>query len=148
MSDEVSSDSARSSQARRDVGSYRTCVIDVFIAFLRTRDRWGWCVWEATGLLLELRFHSPNPLSVSHLLPFAAPLLFSTFAKQLSSTWQKPGELLGGCQGMASSLGKHSGQILAAPRNAAVHLQGCAGDTVEPEPLRAAPGHRAVGSLC
>lgn len=91
--------------------------MDVFIAFLRTRDkwalRWGWCVWGGAGSPLKLSFLNPNPLCQAP-VRLEAPLFFSALCKTAQQHLQKPGELLGGCQGMAPSQGKLSGQILAA----------------------------------
>lgn len=140
-------------QARRGVGSYRTCVIDVFIAFLRTRDSGpcggGWCVWGGAGLLLKLSLLSPSPLSVTHLFPLqhSSSALCKTAQQHLAQTRRASG----GCQGMAPSQGTHSGWVLAAwaaPLESSSASPGMCGDTVEPESLRPAPGHRAVGSLC
>lgn len=69
-------------------------------------------MWEGADSLLKLSFLSPDPLC--HLFPLQHPSSSVHCAKQLSGTQQKPGELLGGCLGMAPSQGKHSGQILAA----------------------------------
>jgi KUP system potassium uptake protein len=75
-----------------------TMVITTVLAFILVRKRWGWSLWQASGITLlllvpELAFTAANAVKIEHGGWF--PLLVGAALFVVMTTWQRGREVLG-----------------------------------------------------